>query len=881
LLLLLFELLTGVTLLGQTESTAEYQVLQTRVELNDSLLNRYQFTMWLEARSRAATAAATQEAAVEPSTGQPRPNHGELRKIWRAYLPAYQQYQREIFGLHQIDLATPRTATVEETLDIEFNGTAYAVEVMTWQAAPGIHMPATLYRPLHTEGRRFPVVISPPGCGEDVATHTDYTSVQRRMANLALSGFVAFFTDGFCLNGLFGSIPGNEHYYSYYAGVAGAGVSTATLELATWLRALDYLESRSDTDMSRVGVTGYSNGAGITLNLASVTDRVHALAPVSIALGGQQLDSFVFTNVRNGIFFSRAAYSYFNVHWAATSGYTQETLDALKELTPPLRARLSEQQLSMASRYGAPRPVYALLGVEEGNDLAPRAAVAGLQELWRILGADHTPRIDIVAGEHNFNAQRRGLVNRWLAKVLRAEPLLPFPSDSEYATPILPSEQLRVVPLAGTGQTLREYFAAVAEKQIQDRSPESSGAPGDQEARRDTLRALLGLRNVPSPPREGDPLPRPILVDEFVPPGQTLRVKLQYWLIPVNEHIRTAALILGRPDDFDRGKAPEVEIRITTDSLLPSEAELMSQLEAGKLVVSLMAPGYGPTASGQTTVGDLARHLATSSPLLGMAVGGVRQTATLVEDLWKGAVLHGTATGVDASNVLLFAAALDPNRFKTVRVYDSMGSFRDLFTAPTDPVVPPTLLIPGLLAAADVPDLVELGRPTKVSIESVSDLSEFPPWDRPPAAGPPDKPAPISIAPSSGGGSGQTFTASFSDGRETGSLRYTYVLINSALTWVGSCGLRYDRTTNVVEIIHDDGSGWKGGIAPGSGTLSNSQCSVDGAGFSITTSGNTLTQSFAVDFSAAFKGDRSIFLDASDRAGVVAGWRLAGSWTVP
>lgn len=142
-------------------------------------------------------------------------------------------------------------------------------------------------------------------------------------------------------------------------------------------------------------------------------------------------------------------------------------------------------------------------------------------------------------------------------------------------------------------------------------------------------------------------------------------------------------------------------------------------------------------------------------------------------------------------------------------------------------------------------------------------------------------PSADSITPSSGTGTSQALTARFSDGNGANDLRYTYILMNSGLTWVGSCGLRYDRSANVLQIINDQGSGWQGGITPGSGVLSNSRCTVYGSTFSVSASGNVLTQNFTIHFNSAFKGNRSIFLEASDNSGASAGWRLRGTWTVP
>jgi hypothetical protein len=147
--------------------------------------------------------------------------------------------------------------------------------------------------------------------------------------------------------------------------------------------------------------------------------------------------------------------------------------------------------------------------------------------------------------------------------------------------------------------------------------------------------------------------------------------------------------------------------------------------------------------------------------------------------------------------------------------------------------------------------------------------------------GSPVAPTADSISPSSGSGTSQTFTARFSDGNGATDLRYTYVLMNSGLTWVGSCGLRYDRAANLLQVINDQGSGWQGGITPGSGALSNSRCTVHGSGFSTSTSGNTLNVTFTSTFASSFQGDKNVYIEAVDNTGTFAGWRFAGYWTVP
>jgi hypothetical protein len=146
-----------------------------------------------------------------------------------------------------------------------------------------------------------------------------------------------------------------------------------------------------------------------------------------------------------------------------------------------------------------------------------------------------------------------------------------------------------------------------------------------------------------------------------------------------------------------------------------------------------------------------------------------------------------------------------------------------------------------------------------------------------PASAPP---AIQAFTPTSGSGSSQNFSTTLSDANGAADLVYGYWLINTSQSWAGSCGVLYDRGTNQLSLITEDGSAWQAGISPGSGSLSNSRCSVNGSSISASASGNTLTVSFAVNFSSAFNGAKGVWLNAQDAGGAQAGWQQRGTWTV-
>jgi hypothetical protein len=147
----------------------------------------------------------------------------------------------------------------------------------------------------------------------------------------------------------------------------------------------------------------------------------------------------------------------------------------------------------------------------------------------------------------------------------------------------------------------------------------------------------------------------------------------------------------------------------------------------------------------------------------------------------------------------------------------------------------------------------------------------------PPAAA---APAIQAFTPTSGAGSSQNFSTTLTDANGAADLVYGYWLINTSQSWTGSCGVLYDRRTNQLSLITEDGSAWQAGISPGSGSVSNSRCSVSGSSISASAAGNTLTVSFAVNFSSAFNGAKGVWLNAMDAGGAVAGWQQRGTWTV-
>jgi hypothetical protein len=97
--------------------------------------------------------------------------------------------------------------------------------------------------------------------------------------------------------------------------------------------------------------------------------------------------------------------------------------------------------------------------------------------------------------------------------------------------------------------------------------------------------------------------------------------------------------------------------------------------------------------------------------------------------------------------------------------------------------------------------------------------------------------------------------------------------------------VQYYPGSNQLYLLTDDRSAWQGPLTPGgSGTLSNTQCTLNAATSSAAVGGSGGTQvalTLGLTFSAAFTGVQQVWATAfSQVQGLPSGWQQAGTWTV-
>jgi len=153
-------------------------------------------------------------------------------------------------------------------------------------------------------------------------------------------------------------------------------------------------------------------------------------------------------------------------------------------------------------------------------------------------------------------------------------------------------------------------------------------------------------------------------------------------------------------------------------------------------------------------------------------------------------------------------------------------------------------------------------------------------------------PAPVGPAvggmdPARSGSVSQAYAFAFTDTNGWQDIAVTDILINSAIDGQQACYVAFvpsganSGSVLLVDDAGDAGGPYSGMVLPGTGTVQNSQCAINGTGSSVVASGNTLTLNLAVTFSPSFTGNRVFYLAARNNSAGNSGWQAVGSVTVP
>jgi dienelactone hydrolase len=188
--------------------------------------------------------------------------------------------RREVMRSLGLDPLPPRTPLNARTTGV-IRRPGYRIEKIVFESRPDFPVTAHLYVPDGPPGRRFPVIVNPHGHWE---WKKQEPTVQSRLIGQALHGYLALVVDS-----PGHSFEGDNHIERRSAGTHDdlrliLGSTNAT-SVYVWdlMRALDYLATRPEADMSRVGLTGASGGGLATMWAFAAEPRFNCAASIVYA----------------------------------------------------------------------------------------------------------------------------------------------------------------------------------------------------------------------------------------------------------------------------------------------------------------------------------------------------------------------------------------------------------------------------------------------------------------------------------------------------------------------------------------------------------------------------------------------------------------------
>ena len=139
-------------------------------------------------------------------------------------------------------------------------------------------------------------------------------------------------------------------------------------------------------------------------------------------------------------------------------------------------------------------------------------------------------------------------------------------------------------------------------------------------------------------------------------------------------------------------------------------------------------------------------------------------------------------------------------------------------------------------------------------------------------------PPAVSVTPSSGSGTSQTFALQYSDTAGAANLQQAWVYFSATLGNPASqsCMLYYNAATNQINLLNDDGMAWQAATPGSCGDVAEQPVLAERGGHDGGPSGNTLTLNLAMTFQAAFAGAKNIYLRAMDISGTTSGVAATG-----
>jgi dienelactone hydrolase len=319
-----------------------------------------------------------------------------------------QIYRKELFEMLGLD-PLPEKTDLKPVITGRVEHNEFTVENVHFQSRPGLYVTGNLYIPKNLE-KAAPAILYVCGHSpvkKDQISYGNKTAYQHHGAWFARNGYVCLVIDTLQMGEIEGIHHGTYQYKMWWWNCR--GYSPAGVEAWNCIRALDYLQTRSEVDPEKIGVTGRSGGGAYSWWTATLDDRIKVAVPVA---GITDLQNHVVDGCVEG--HCDCMYIVNTYRWDY-----------------PLVAALV-----------APRPL--LISNSDKDTIFPLDGVIRLHEkvrqIYKLYDAEKNLGLNITEGPHKDTQELQVHAFVWFNRFLKGE----NPLIDKTAVPFFEPEQLRV-----------------------------------------------------------------------------------------------------------------------------------------------------------------------------------------------------------------------------------------------------------------------------------------------------------------------------------------------------------------------------------------------------------------------------------------------------
>jgi dienelactone hydrolase len=354
------------------------------------------------------------------------------KEDWERRRPELRRQFLEMMGLWPLPERTDLKATITGTSE----GEGYTVEKLHFQSKPGLYVTANVYTPNPKPTGKIPAILYVCGHGNIVENGISYGSkayYQYHPAWFAKHGYVCIILDTLQL----GEIKG-EHHGTYKLNQwwwQSRGYTPGGVELWNAMRAIDYLETRTDVDAKKIGVTGRSGGGATSWWVAAADDRPAAIAPIA---GIADLESHICKGFMERL----------------KAGVIAGHCDCM------FMVNTYRWDFAQVAALAAPRPL--LLGNSDADDIFPvpgyRSIAAKVGKVYDLYGKREYFDLLETKGPHKDTPELRIGINRFMNKWLKGDTTTKVEDDLPPKLPATALKVLKETPKDAINERIAETF---------------------------------------------------------------------------------------------------------------------------------------------------------------------------------------------------------------------------------------------------------------------------------------------------------------------------------------------------------------------------------------------------------------------------------------